>query len=665
MTFDVEQYLKVVRLGGLVVGPGRRLAVAASRPGRDGKSFETELRAIDAATGAPSRLVAPAMGNAPVGYTRGGDLLFKAKREDTEAPEEDKVADAGSLWLLPAKGGEARRVLSAGGGLGSVAVAREADTVVATVNLYPAAADLADDRRLDKARTDAGATGYLWDSYPVRYWDHPLAPRSPRLFVTDTAGSAPRDLTGDIGNALVEQPFALAPDGSFLVTGWVTPAGHGTSQYDLVRIDVATGERSTVLSRPDHALAPAAISPDGRWLAYSDELFGTPEVAVEVTLWLLELSTGETTQLAPELDRWPEGVVFTADSTEVLLTSANLGSGGVWRIPVSLAGAPAVLLSSDGAFTDVTPAWEGDKIYAMRSRIGSPPELVALGAEPAATGASILHAEGFGEPYPGRVEEVSTTAADGTAIRAWLVLPNDASAEHPAPLALMIHGGPRGTWNSWQWRWQPMLFAARGYAVLLPDPALSTGYGQAMIDRGHGQWGGTPYDDVIALTDVALERADLDAERTAVLGGSYGGYLTNWTITHTDRFRCAVTHAALWDLRPFRGATDSAVSWEYEFGHPRVDGEFYDTWSPATHADAIVTPTLVIHGEKDFRVPVGEGLAIYTELQRLGVASQLLYFPDENHWILSPGNVPLWYDTVLNWLDHWVLGKELVRPANV
>ena len=661
MSFDVEQYLKVVRLGGLAVGPGDRLALGASRPGRDGKAFETELRSIDAATGAATRLVAPTAGNAPVAFTRTGDLLFKAKRDDTEAPEAEKVGEAGSLWLLPAAGGEARRLLSAAGGIGAVEVATAADTIVAKIDVFPSAGSLQDDRATGKARDDSGATGYLWDSYPVRYWDHPLAPRSPRLFATDVSGAEPRDLTGDVGNALVEQDFVVSADGATVVTAWATPIGNAVAQYDLVSIDVATGERATLLSVPDTALSPAAISPDGRHLAYSRETLGTPEIAVDIKLWLLDLRSGETRQLAPELDRWPEGVAFTADGTGVLLTSANLGASGIWRIPVEPAGAPAVLVSGDGAFTDVTPAWSSSRIFAMRSRIGSPPELVEVTAD----GVRVLHAEGFGEPYPGRVEEVCTTAADGTGIRAWLVVPNGASAVAPAPLALFIHGGPRGSWNSWQWRWQPMLLAARGYAVLLPDPALSTGYGQPMINRGHGQWGGAPYDDVIALTDTALERPDLDASRTAVLGGSYGGYLTNWTITHTDRFRCAVTHAALWDLTPFRGATDSAVAWEYEFGHPRENRDFYVKWSPATHADAIVTPTLVIHGEKDFRVPVGEGLAIYTELQRLGVPSQLLYFPDENHWILKPGNISLWYDTVLAWLDHWVLGKDLIRPAHV
>ncbi len=195
-----------------------------------------------------------------------------------------------------------------------------------------------------------------------------------------------------------------------------------------------------------------------------------------------------------------------------------------------------------------------------------------------------------------------------------------------------------------------------------PDPALSTGYGQAHIDRGWQEWGGTPYTDVLALTDATIARADVDGARTAVLGGSYGGYLTNWVIGHTDRFRCAVTHASLWELTGFQGTTDDATAWADWFGDPVQREDFYRLWSPRSSAAAVVTPTLVIHGEQDHRVPVGEGLRLFTDLQERGVESALLYFPDENHWIRKPGNVRVWYDAVLRWLDHHLGAGGAVRP---
>jgi len=203
--------------------------------------------------------------------------------------------------------------------------------------------------------------------------------------------------------------------------------------------------------------------------------------------------------------------------------------------------------------------------------------------------------------------------------------------------------------------------------VLLPNPALSTGFGLDFIRRGRGEWGKEPYTDVMAAVDAAVARPDIDAERTAAMGGSFGGYMANWVAGHTDRFRCIVTHASLWALDQFHGSTDLGVWWEREFG------DFYDEEnrgryvenSPHRHIGSIRTPMLVIHGELDHRVPISEGLRLWTDLRRHGVESKFLYFPDENHWILKPNNIVLWYETVFAWLDHHVLGEPWRRPSLV
>jgi dipeptidyl aminopeptidase/acylaminoacyl peptidase len=230
-----------------------------------------------------------------------------------------------------------------------------------------------------------------------------------------------------------------------------------------------------------------------------------------------------------------------------------------------------------------------------------------------------------------------------------------------------IHGGPLWSWNSWQWRWNPWILAARGYAVLLPDPALSTGYGQAFVERGRGRWGDEPYTDLMAAVDAACARPDIDDSSTAAMGGSFGGYMANWVAGHTDRFRCIVTHASLWALDQFHGTTDHGIWWEREFGDPYrdVDGSRYEEHSPHRHIDRITTPMLVVHGELDHRVPVGEALRLWTDLFRHGVEAKFLYFPDENHWILKPQNARVWYETVLAFLDHHLLGKDWERPSQL
>jgi dipeptidyl aminopeptidase/acylaminoacyl peptidase len=318
----------------------------------------------------------------------------------------------------------------------------------------------------------------------------------------------------------------------------------------------------------------------------------------------------------------------------------------------------------DGAYTDLNPAVDGRYLYALRSAVDTPPTPVRidLDAGPSAVPA-VLDGPGSPVTVPGRLTEIEVAADDGHPIRAWLVLPEAASAEHPAPLLLWVHGGPMSSWNAWAWRWNPWLMAARGYAVLLPDPALSTGYGQEFIARGYHDWGARPCADIMAVTESAAARPDIDADRVAMMGGSYGGYMANWMAGHTDRFKAIVSHAGLWVLDQMFGTTDHPMFWRPQFGDPLTQPAMYETNSPHRHIEKIRTPMLVIHGNKDYRVPVGEALRLWWDLSRHGVQAKFLYFPDENHWILSPGNARIWYETVFAFLAEHVLGQEWQRPA--
>jgi dipeptidyl aminopeptidase/acylaminoacyl peptidase len=265
---------------------------------------------------------------------------------------------------------------------------------------------------------------------------------------------------------------------------------------------------------------------------------------------------------------------------------------------------------------------------------------------------------------PGRLEEVTTTGADGTPLRAWIALPQQASANAPAPMLLWIHGGPLHSWNAWSWRWNPWIAVAHGYAVLLPDPALSTGYGIDFIRRGWGAWGAAPYTDLMAIVDAAQERPDIDADRTAAMGGSFGGYMANWIAGHTDRFAAIVTHASLWALDQMMATTDASHYWIRE-----MTREMTDANSPHRFAGAITTPMLVIHGDKDYRVPIGEALRLWWDLLSRSKAEdgsrphKFLYFPDENHWILKPNHAKVWYSTILAFLAHHVHGEDWQRPS--
>jgi dipeptidyl aminopeptidase/acylaminoacyl peptidase len=323
------------------------------------------------------------------------------------------------------------------------------------------------------------------------------------------------------------------------------------------------------------------------------------------------------------------------------------------------------LTTDDGAYTSLCPAPDGRSVYALRAAVGSPPAAVRLDASQPGEPDRL---DGPAGPLrlPGRLTEIETTASDGAALRAWLVLPTAAAADSPAPLLLWVHGGPLSSWNTWSWRWNPWLMAARGYAVLLPDPALSTGYGLDFIARGHAEWGGRPFTDLMAITDAAVARPDIDETRTGMMGGSFGGYMANWIAGHTGRFQAIVSHASLWALDQMFGTTDSPALWRRLFGTPQSHPERYSANSPHLHAAEISTPMLIIHGDRDYRVPIGEALRMWADLAG-GPSGQagakFLYFPDENHWVLTPGNATIWYETVFAFLAQHVLGEPWRRPA--
>ena len=688
---DLAEFVAIPRVTALRLSPdGNWLAAAVQTLSADGKKYLTSLWRIDNTGGPPQRLTRSAEGEASPRFLPDGSLLFTSKRPDPGASQDGDAA--ASLWLLPAGGGEARVIAALPGGVLAAEAARDAGSIVLSSPVLPAAgrdgngASAADDARLRKERRDSGVTGILHESSPVRYWDHDLGPDQVRLFSLDPdqlregAGAKPedfaglRDLTPEPGRALDEQAFELTPDGTSVITGWQLWHPAGQSYTELAMIDVATGKRRVLLSAPEYEFSGPRVSPDGRFIVCERETQVTAERPPDLTLVLLGVNgagpAGEAGRdLLPGLDKWPVEPAWSHDSRTVYFAADDGGRRPVFRVDVAT-GEVTRVTGDDGAYTDLNPAPDGRYLYALRSAVDAPPTPVRIDLNPEAPGADAagpvaLDSPGVPLALPGRLAEVQAAADDGQPVRAWLVLPEGASADHPAPLLLWVHGGPMSSWNAWSWRWNPWLMAARGYAVLLPDPALSTGYGQEFIARAYHNWGARPFADVMAVTESALARPDIDADRAAMMGGSYGGYMANWMAGHTGRFKAIVSHAGLWALDQMFGTTDHPMFWRPQFGDPLTQPELYEANSPHRHIEAIRTPMLVIHGNKDYRVPVSEALRLWWDLSRYGVQAKFLYFPDENHWILTPGNARIWYETVFAFLAQHVLGEDWQRPPLV
>jgi dipeptidyl aminopeptidase/acylaminoacyl peptidase len=669
----LADFVALPRLGGLALSPdGTRLVTSVATLDAEGKKWQSALWEIDPSGQREARrLTRGAVGESAPLFTPAGDLLFTSARPDPDAGK-DGGEPQGSLWSLPADGGEARLVAQRPSGIAGVVVAADTGDLAVIASTMPGTTDPEADQARRAARKDAGVSAVLHESYPVRFWDHDLGPAVPHVFwigqlpaeaAPGTAAATPewRDLTPDAGPPLgAGEDVTLSPDGRFLARSEDVADGPAGRRSRLVLTEVASGETRVLVDDPQADVFAAAFSPDSSRLVCVSESTSTFTEPPDYTLLLVDVATAESRELTPGFDRWPSAPQFSADGTAVYFLADDDGRHALFR--VGLDGGAPVRLTDQGAYSDLQVARDGSALYALRSGYDTPPVPVRLDPEAAGQDPAPLPNPGTITALPGTLRELDATAADGSRVQSWLVLPEGASAENPAPLLLWIHGGPLMSWNSWSWRWTPWVLAARGYAVLLPNPGLSQGFGQDFVRRGWGEWGAEPYTDLMTAVDAAEALPEIDETRTAAMGGSFGGYMANWIATRTDRFKAIVTHASLWHLDSFSGTTDMAFYWEREFGDPLSEPKRYEQNSPHRYADAIRTPMLVIHGDKDYRVPIGEGLRLWYDLQKRGVPSKFLYFPDENHWVLTPGNVAVWYETVLAFLAEHVLGEEWQRP---
>ena len=629
---SLESYIALPRVESLALSPdGHTVVLTIATLARDRTSHERALWSVPAdGSGSPIRLTRSAKGESGVAFTGSGDILFVSARPDAAARAE---------------------------------------------------------------RTTKKVTAILHESYPVRHWDHDLGPAEPHLFALDLSilretiadstnpsgpdasgsdasfpGQAllpfptdlplPRDLTPSPGRSAQTAGQTLTPHGRTLIAA-LRVAEQRAGRFVIVSIDVESGTMTTLFDEEGVDFEVPAVSHDGRRIAFVRADFSTPKGPADQELWVADIDGGNARRVAEGWDRWPSSPSFDADNESLIVTADQDGRGPVFRVPLD-GGSPIQLTTDDFSYTDVAVDIVSGDLVALRSSWVAPPHPVRISRSGVVTA---LATPARLPEVPGSIVEVETTVEDGARVRGWLLLPSDASPEHPASLLLWIHGGPLNSWNGWSWRWNPLLAVARGYAVLLPDPALSTGYGLDFITRGWDAWGAKPYTDLMAITDAAEARPDIDTTKTAALGGSFGGYMANWVAGHTDRFRAIVSHASLWALDQFNGTTDNSWYWQSIFSpEGMIDS------SPHHSVRDIVTPMLVIHGAIDYRAPIGESLRLWSELAEHhagpdgSTPHKFLLFPDENHWVLKPQHAVLWYETVFAFLDQHVNGAAWMRP---
>lgn len=655
------------------------------------------------AADAPRALTSAEVSSNQPAWSPDGERLVFVRKPGGEASERGpKYPNEGQLYLMSVGGGEPERLTDLPRGLTDPRWFPDGRRVAFLSEVFRGARTLERTARRVKELAENPVKAAVTENRVYRFWDHWLTEdRVHHLFVLDLDTRELLDLTPDSERWFdpmdpVEQ-FSISPDGREIAFS----ACRSEPPYDPLAWGVftvkvparitadATVARTVSLTPKGVSDASRPVySPDGRWIVFGvqrDHEF----YADRVRIVAYDRSSRAQQVLTEDWKFSASGWVFASDSRTLIFHSELRGKTAFYSIDVPAAArsararTPKLLLRAGGMSS---PRVAGGRVFASRASLLSPPEVMSCDLR----GRSVRWHTAFTAPVLkgielGSVSEEAFIGADGHKVQMYVVQPpasavaargragtragTRSSAAPKLPLVHMVHGGPHGAFNDeWHWRWCSHLFAAPGYMVALVNFHGSTGWGQKFAQCIQGQWGRQPFEDIMAATDYLLEKKWVDKARMAVAGASYGGYLVSWIGTQTDRFACIVNHAGVSD---FHGQLGSDVTQDDERSMGgvlwrKLDG--MDRWNPARHASGYRTPMLITHGEKDYRVPYGQGIELYNVYKAMGLPARLVCYPDENHWVLKPRNSVHWYGEVMTWLDRWIgkrkpAARSAARPA--
>lgn len=631
---------------------GRWIVFVITRTNVEKNSRNSDLWILAATGGEPRRLTfSPTADDSPRWSPDGKKIAFISGREG-----------GSQIWMMHMDGGEPRKITDLSTEAGGLCWSPDGRRLAFVSDVYPDCQDDACNRQKDQEAAGSKVKAGLFDRQPFRVWNRWRGEKRSHLFVVSAEGGPAKDLTPggkdvppfDLGGP---QDYDFSPDGTEICFARTTDDDESIStNHDLWIVPTAGGNPVRITRNPAADNTPK-YSPDGRFLAYRSH----QRPGFEADRWRLMIYDRKSREHAVWAESWDRSVsdfVWSPDSKSLFLIADEQARSSVFlgNVADGIQAVPRKILGK-GSQGNLQIGKDGNTLVFLQQSLTMPAEICTAQRDGSqirqitSVNRSLVDEIDF--PVP---EEIWWKGAADAQVHGWLIKPPKYQAGTKYPFLLLIHGGPQGAWeDSFHYRWNPVLFAAQGYVVLAANPRGSTSFGQRFTDEISGDWGGKAYQDLMNGVDHLIGMGLVDPQRMGAAGGSYGGYMVNWILGHSDRFHALVSHAGVYNLESMYGVTEELWFPEWEFqGTPWSNPEMYRRWSPHLSAAKFKTPTLVVHGELDYRVPIGEGMQLFTALQRQKVPSKLLYFPDEGHWIAKPQNSLLWHKTVFAWFDTYL-----------
>jgi dipeptidyl aminopeptidase/acylaminoacyl peptidase len=714
--FTFEDMMKLKRVGEPVPSPDGKWVLFAAVDVDLAANKKTSHIWIVPLAGGPERvLVADQDGDRPRWSPDGKRFAFISTKEG--GPQVWIADFDGAAGTIAGVHKLTSIATEAGGELWS----SDGKNILFTSDVYPECdgapdAETACNAKRAKEVEESKVKAIIFDRLLYRHWNsYKRGLRSHLLIVpVDGSAAAPRDLTpGDYDSPEFslsgQDDYAFSPDGQeicFTSNHDKVEATSTNNDLWIVPVNAGTGgtpvaPKNITADNPASDSTPL-YSPDGKYIAYRAQKRAGYE-SDRFRLMLYDRESGRKRNLTPEwFDRWAGTFTWAMHSSEIFFSTEDQGITTMWSVfPTEFyktvplrgpnaavsggvtgnSGLPVMNRITEGFDDDLTMTRDGRFLLFTRMSITSPPEVYSLGLtkidQCSYRQESWVQAGGCVLPKGEKLTHLNDTVlsqvamsplesfwfpgAFGDKVQGFLVKPPNFDPNKKYPLKFIIHGGPEVPMGDlWSYRWNAELFAASGYVVIMINFHGSPGYGQKFIDEINGDWGGAPFEDLMKGLDYAEKTYPfIDKDRECALGASYGGYMANWVLGHTDRFKCIVSHDGMFNTYSAWGTTEELWfnNWEFK-GTPYTNPEMYEKWNPRNFAKNFKTPTLVVHGQLDYRLDVSEGFQLFTTLQTMGVPSKMLYFPDEGHWVLKPQNSQLWYKTVNDWVDQWTAPQK-------